>query len=1489
MNRSRSKQSLEGESTADDNESYITANSQIIDDYNNSMQSFNPNKQPLSPETPKVKQNRQFDSLPDLTYLEKNKSNKKDNSEPKTPERNYSKAEVFQHQINGIYDQKSIDGSQTLQNTQVTSIKTFQSNQANISNEHQPHVGYPESQPKFEVKYEEPKSSVQNRKPKKPRATSSYYEPLDTFDYHEQAKSNLIPDIDYRKSYALTNEYKSSKNHDKKPLPQASKSDYSNASFSEEPKSPQSQQMEVSSLIDMNTTITSANVDKPENSNDNESDNEQYDITNESILPDNINEAKEKLRKTMILSESLFENQNAILEKEGKKRTTIFNPNFTKSSILESNTSLSNLKDNKVAEVIVNDDEDDTPVYKNSEFDLKKEDFNHLFIISTRNFDKESLEEEEDKEVCLSFDIEELAFVHAVEESGWGEVTLIKSLKRGWVPLNYFTDCIKPLNVFLPKNEKKFDSIVELRAVILSRQYLAPLFQACGRFLVNPVKVFPGKEQPELDITSINHIQKSIKKVLISTGCISRDNEIVAKKILVKKTRKRLLADWYSVSLKADKYKQTSRPEKIIILKKMIFQLLRRAYLFYNIWSIEVQTFENEKRLLHLKNQNLKVASKKGQPSETAKIPTNIVYLKSAPMAQSRLNEVNNYLFLYTGLILGRMDLIENNSAGFEVLEYIIRQIVLLLKDLLYISKACSVLINEKYNNQYQNTLNSSLDPLLKLVSQLVSAIKEFIDIMLEKINNEDSLLLQESQVYITSKDNYKPSPAASKIIYTVSKMTNYITTSIVGCNNYLRMLGDFKLGDDREYSDFTANAISSNDFIKICSKSLLEEIKQMEWKIVQDKLTINKSLARYSVIQNGVLNNKSMMLNNSGMDFISEMLENDEDEENSLLKDKLLQQFTIQDSDEAKVNEASIKKENDKINDRNAMFTELEFDKETYQLQTGTLRGILCYLTDEITYQNHHVEQQDLHSEEGDQILLKTFFMSYKMFTDSKTLISLLISRFDDADISRKYENRDFQPNYFNNWPTQLRYRKRLVLKFIRTWLESYWDYKNDYSCLPILMNFFNETCNQVLPLETKNLMTILSNIMLVCNTTNTSNKVTQLVPNTLRNTKLKKMILRFSRDLSLLENEDITDSQMIEMYDLLNEKSKDSLPVSTERVGLNNLLTPREYVDVKDNVEKYMINLGFSDIRTDMNTSEIIDMWNNLDKQKNLQVKTNNTVMICDLNSMEVAKQLTLIESYIFATIDIDEFAMYLTASKTDKDSSKIETLVNFNNSLSNYIIESLVSGKTTSSVIHRFTLWLKIALSCYYFKNFNTVACIMTSLQNHDISRMKFIWNNLKGKDLELYGKLIKIMDPSGNYRNYRQKLKYFTKQLKKTYESEITDLKENNCVVIPFVYLFLQDLTMIGELNSATSSTNPNKKKIYINKFYKMTNILDSIEELQFFIVNNLQPALNLNQNDSFDNNFIANLPELQEYIIFDLWKVNKEYQLDPYRAGKILDR
>lgn len=1314
---------------------------------------------------------------------------------------------------------------------------------------------------------------VKERKVKKPRATSSYYEPHEGFDFNEEADTNPIPDIDYRKSYALTNEYKNVKNQSNHLSSSGDQVEISNN---------QNNSMNDASVQDNNK-------DEKVIHSDVESEDEQCNNTYDSILPDNVNEAKEKLRKTMMMSESLFENQNAILEKEHKKRTTILNPNFSNSSILESKSNVSKMKSNKVADPPLSDEEDDTSVYKNTEFDLKREDFNHLFIISTRNFDKESLEEEEDKEVCLSFDIEELAFVHAVEESGWGEVTLIKSLKRGWVPLNYFTDCIKPLNVFLPKGEKEFDNIVELRAIILSRQYLAPLFQSVGRFLVNPVKINSDLEQPQLDIKAINQIQKSIKKLLVSTGCISRENEIVAKKVLVKKTRKRLLADWYSVSLKADKYKGTSNPEKIIVLKKMIFQLLRRAYLFYNIWSIEVQTFENEKRLFNLKKQNLNENTLKGPSSDAVKIPTNISYLKNAPMAQSRLNEVNNYLFQYAGLILGRMDLIENNSAGFEVLEYIIRQIVLLLRELLYISKACSVMINEKYNNQYQNTLDSSLDPLLKLVTQLVSAIKEFINIMLEKLNNEDSLLLQDSQVVITSQDEYMPTPAASKIIFIVSKMTGYITNCIVGCNNYLRMLGDFELGDDRQYPNFAANSISSEDFIKICSKSLLEEIKQMEWKIVQDKLNINKSLARYSVVQNGILNHKSMILNNGGMDFISEMLENDDNEENSLLKDKLLQKFTIQEGDQGRNDMETLKMENDKINDRNSMFTELEFDKETYQLHTGTLRGIICYLTDEITYQNHHVELKDSHFDEDDQILLKTFFMSYKMFTDSKTLIALLITRFDDANISKKYENRDYQPNYFNNWATQLRYRKRLVLKFIRTWLESYWDYKNDYSCLPILMNFFNETCNKVLPLESKNLMNILSNIMLISNASDKNIKIPQMVPNTLRNSKLKKLMLRFSRDLSLAGSEDINDSQMVETYDLLNEKNQDSLPISSESIGLNNLLTPKECVEVKECLNKYVSGLNISDLRTDLNTFEIISLWNKLDNEKNGYIHIDNNTMICDLNSMEVAKQFTLIESYTFANIDIDEFALYLSNSGFDKESSNITTIVKFNNSLSNYIIESLVSGKTTSSVLNRFTSWLKIALSCYYFKNFNTLACIMTSLQKHDISRMKFIWNNLKGQNLELYTKLVKIMDPSGNYKNYRQKLKYFTKDLKKTFESDTMDLKENNCVVIPFLYLFLQDLTMVGELNSATSSTNPNKKRIHISKFYKMTNILDNIEELQFFIVSNLQPALNLTQNDSFDNNFIANLPELQEFIMLEIWDVNKKYELDPYRADKILNR
>ncbi|XBW37300.1 hypothetical protein QEN19_002882 [Hanseniaspora menglaensis] len=1311
-------------------------------------------------------------------------------------------------------------------------------------------------------------------KKKKNRATSSYYEPMDTSKFNNESfLNNPIPNLEYRKTYALTNEYNPVNTID---------SEIIDDHFEKSLNAKLEEYNEADTTADQNTTADSISVEK-------------------------IDQAKENWRQSMLMSESIFNNQNVILAKESQKKASIILNSTKKIPAYRKSNSLITEADEEEANSA---SDDSNSVIQNTELDLKKEDFNHLFILSTKNFDKETLEEEEDKNVCLSFDSDELAFVHAVEESGWGEVTLIKTLERGWVPLNYFTDCIKPLEIFLPTKKedgKSNDKIVELRATILSRQYLAPLFQAAGKFLVNPINDVNNVGKNELDIESINTIQKAIKQLLVSTGCISRSNEIVAKKLLVKKTRKRLLADWYSISLKADKYKGSDDINKIVILKKMIFQLLRRAYLFYNIWSIEVQTFENEKRLLSFKKKNIEM-TQNSRASEISSgssaglnLPVNTIYLISPPMAQQRLNEVNSFIFQYIGIILGRMDLIENNSAGYEVLEYIIRQVILLLRELLYISKSCSLYINEKYNNQYENNLDSNLDPLLALVSDLVSTIKKFINKMFERLNNDENFLFDASKVIVDDQDAYKPTPEAMQIIKIVSKMTAYITNCIVSCNNYLRIIGDYQLGDDKKYPDFAANSITVNDFIKICSKSLLDQIKQMEWKIVQDKLTINKSLARYSIIQTGLLGDKNLMLNNNGVDYLNDLFEEEEEEDNenknkntNFLKDKLLQKFTIQETSDAKVEKAAVEHELNKINDRLLMFKELQFDEIVEQLTSGTLRSIVCYLTDEIIYQKHNFNNASSLSK-NDNLLISTFFMNFKLFTDSKTLISLLITRFDENEVSRKFEKRDYDASIFTNWQSQLRHRKRLVLKLLRTWLESYWDYKADYFCLPILINFLNETCNKYLPLETKNLMTIVSKLILVSSNEH-SGKFGQLIPKSLRNTKINSMSLRFSQDLSLTNQEiEQKDAAIVEEYDLMNKENQDSLPVPISGLGSANLLTPKEFVSVKNSVNFYKKSLHLQSDTTQL--SSIVEIWIENIKNNTL-VERNLNEMFCDLTSMEIAKQLTLIEAYFFAKIDSDEF-LNIDLNDASKNSTGIKCLVEFTNQLSNYVIESLVSGETTVKILKRFESWLKIALSCFYYKNFNSLACIITSLQNHNISRMKFIWNNLKGKNLELFTKLTNIMDPTSNYKNYRNKLKIFTRTLKKNYDTDNMfpiNPDGNNTVVIPFLNLFLQDLIMVNELNTATTSLNPNKKVILISKFYKVTHILEEIQELQFFIVDNLEPlfskkAITLSPLDNSNSNkeFITNIPVLQEFIFFEITAVNHMYLQDPDRAYELLNR
>lgn len=236
----------------------------------------------------------------------------------------------------------------------------------------------------------------------------------------------------------------------------------------------------------------------------------------------------------------------------------------------------------------------------------EEEDLSSLFIRALHAFDSSTLQSESDSSICLSFAKDDLAFVHTIDESGWGEVTLIESLERGWIPMNYFTTAVAERDSLEEDEDEdkvedeEVEEQEEENEALPNSHYIKPLFHACGKFLMNPLSHRNRKGRYTFSIRVVNSIRDGVRVLLQQTDCLSRSNEIVTKRQVVRKARKALLADWYNLMVKANEFKGTSNFSKIEILTLMVYQVTRKATEFLEVWSIESKQIvkrANERKL----------------------------------------------------------------------------------------------------------------------------------------------------------------------------------------------------------------------------------------------------------------------------------------------------------------------------------------------------------------------------------------------------------------------------------------------------------------------------------------------------------------------------------------------------------------------------------------------------------------------------------------------------------------------------------------------------------------------------------------------------------------------------------------------------------------------------------------------------------------------------------------------------------------------------
>lgn len=180
------------------------------------------------------------------------------------------------------------------------------------------------------------------------------------------------------------------------------------------------------------------------------------------------------------------------------------------------------------------------------------------FLIAQHAFDAHILDEEKHKRdnnaVCLSFAFGELAYVHFVHSSGWGDVTLVKSGDRGWVPVDYF----------VPFSDPRALSILAAVAAFLAQPRSQKLYIA-------PQHIYTFSE------AAINEIISGAKLLLSKTNALSRDAALVRKFVDIAAARKSLLNELAHLVHIAKHNKHTANAEVIEKLLRGCFRLLERT------------------------------------------------------------------------------------------------------------------------------------------------------------------------------------------------------------------------------------------------------------------------------------------------------------------------------------------------------------------------------------------------------------------------------------------------------------------------------------------------------------------------------------------------------------------------------------------------------------------------------------------------------------------------------------------------------------------------------------------------------------------------------------------------------------------------------------------------------------------------------------------------------------------------------------------------
>ena len=170
--------------------------------------------------------------------------------------------------------------------------------------------------------------------------------------------------------------------------------------------------------------------------------------------------------------------------------------------------------------------------------------------------------------------------------------------------------------------------------------------------------------------------------------------------------------------------------------------------------------------------------------------------------------------------------------------------------------------------------------------------------------------------------------------------------------------------------------------------------------------------------------------------------------------------------------------------------------------------------------------------------------------------------------------------------------------------------------------------------------------------------------------------------------------------------------------------------------------------------------------------------------LKPKEIAKQLCIYNHRLFRDIQLHEFldGAHLKPSVVDNQPSSITVFSNWFNAESNWVANSILSGKTYQERATIIGIFVSIMSKCILFHNYSSAMAIFSGLNMGAIQRLLFSWTSVTPKIAKLMADAERLFSFKMNFGNYREAL------------------KNTSPPCIPVITIISRDITHIEERNS-----------------------------------------------------------------------------------------